>query len=50
MKIHPVGAKLFHADGQMDEQTDMLKLTVTLCNFLNAPELKVMLNEYNYKH
>ena len=33
MKIHPVGAKLFHADGR----TDMTKLTVTLCNFANTP-------------
>ena len=31
---HPVGAKLFHADGQ----TDMTKLIVTFCNFVNMPK------------
>ena len=33
MKIYPVGAELFHADGQMDLQagrrTDMTRLMVT---------------------
>jgi len=33
MKIHPVGAELFHAD----RRTDM-NLTVAFCNFANAPE------------
>ena len=33
MKIHPVGAELFHADGW----TDMMKLSVTFRNFANAP-------------
>jgi hypothetical protein len=33
MKIHPVGAELFHADGQ----TDTTKLTVAFRNFANAP-------------
>ena len=33
MKIHPVGAELFHVDGQ----TDMTKLTVTFCNFVHIP-------------
>ena len=32
MKIHPVGAKLFHVGGR----TDMTKLTVTFRNFVNA--------------
>jgi len=32
MKIRPVGAELFHADG------DMTKLIVKLRNFANAPE------------
>jgi len=32
MKTRPVGAKLFHTDGQ----TDMMNLTVALCNFANA--------------
>jgi len=34
MKIHPVGAELFHADGQ----TDMTKLMVAFRNFANAPK------------
>jgi hypothetical protein len=34
MKIRPVGAKLFHADGQ----TDMKKLTVNSHNFANEPK------------
>jgi len=32
MKIHPAGAKLFHAG-----QTGMTKLTVTFCYSANAP-------------
>ena len=34
MKIRPVGAELFHADGR----TDMSNLIVGLCNFANAPK------------
>jgi len=34
MKIRPVGAKLFHADGR----TDMTKLIVAFRNFANAPK------------
>ena len=34
MKIRPVGAELFHADGQ----TDMTKLTVSVPSFAKAPE------------
>ena len=33
MKIRPVGAELFHADGQ----TDVAKVIVTFRNFANAP-------------
>ena len=33
MKIRPVGAEMFHADGQMD----MMKLMVALRDFANAP-------------
>ena len=36
MKIRSVGAVLFHADGQMDRQTDTMKLIVTFCYFANA--------------
>lgn len=28
IKMHPVGARLFHADGQTDGRTDMTKLLV----------------------
>jgi hypothetical protein len=34
MKIRPVGAELFHADGL----TDTTKLIVAFRNFANAPE------------
>ena len=37
MKIRPVGAQLFHADGQTDRQTDMAKLTVAFRSFAKAP-------------
>ena len=33
-KIHPMGAKLFHAD----RGTEMTKLTVTFHNFVKAPK------------
>ena len=33
MKIHLVGAEVFHADGQ----TGMTKVRVAFCNFANAP-------------
>jgi hypothetical protein len=38
MKILPVGDELFHADGRTDgqTQTDMVKLTVVICNFTNT--------------
>jgi len=38
MKIHPVGAKLFHAGGQADGQTDMTKLRVAFHDFVNMPK------------
>jgi len=41
MKIRPVEAEFFHADGQ----TDMTKLTVAFRNFTNAPK-RPMLNTY----
>jgi len=37
MKIRPLGAEWFHADGQTHKQTDMTKLTVILRNSANAP-------------
>jgi len=46
MKIPPVGAELFYADGrtdrqtdrQTDKQTDVTTLTVTFLNFAKAPQ------------
>jgi len=38
MTIHPVGAKLFHVDRQRDRETDMSKLIVPVCKFVNAPK------------
>jgi len=40
MKIHPVGAVLFHADGQ----TDMRKLIFTFRHCVNAPKSGFSLN------
>jgi hypothetical protein len=37
MKIRPVGAELFHADGR----TDMMKIIVAFRNFANAPKVKM---------
>jgi len=34
MKIRPVGAEVFHADGR----TDMTKQVVAFCNFSKAPK------------
>ena len=48
MKICPVGAKLFHADGQTDGQTDMTKLTVALNKFTNAPKIAVFIAVYAF--
>jgi len=36
MKIHPLGAELFHVDRQTDGRTDMTKLIVTFHHFVNA--------------
>ena len=41
MTIGPVGAELFHADGQ----TDMTKLTVAVRNFPEAPNKNVQLQQ-----
>jgi hypothetical protein len=43
IKIHPVGAELFHSEGQ----TDMTNLTVAFRNFANAP--KIVLNTFLLK-
>jgi hypothetical protein len=38
MKIHPLGAELFHEEGQTDRQTDKTKLKVAFRKFANAPK------------
>ena len=38
MKFRQVGAELFHAGGQTDRETDMMKLTFAFRNFWNAPK------------
>ena len=38
MKILPLGAKLFYADGLVDDPTHTTKLTVVFRNFANAPQ------------
>ena len=37
--IRPVGADLFHADGQADIQTDMTKVIAAFNSFGNAPKI-----------
>ena len=41
VKILPVEAELFHADGRTDRRTDMTKLIVAFRNFANAPKKRV---------
>jgi len=43
MKIRPVGAELFYADGQTtaDRRIDMTTLIVIFRNFSNAPKYSV---------
>jgi hypothetical protein len=38
MEIQPVGAELFHAQGQTDWRTNMTKLRITFRSFKNAPD------------
>jgi hypothetical protein len=38
MKLRPVGAELFHTDGQRYTQTDMTKLIVAFRNFTSTPK------------
>ena len=37
MEIHPVGAELSHADGQMDRRTDVTSVVLSLHSFADAP-------------
>ena len=38
IRIHSVGAELFHADGRTDRWTDMTKLIIAFSGFANAPK------------
>jgi len=38
MKIRPVGAESFHAEGQTDTRRDTTKLMVAFPNFAKAPK------------
>jgi hypothetical protein len=37
MKIRPVGAELFHADGRMDRRTGISKPIVAFLDIANVP-------------
>jgi hypothetical protein len=50
MKIHPVGAELFHADRQRDKQTDTMKLTVIFHNFANVSKKDAMVQIHTLWH
>ena len=39
MTIRPVGAELFHMDGETDGRTDMTKLIVAFRNFAKGPKI-----------
>jgi hypothetical protein len=51
MKICPVGAELFHADGRW---TDVTKLKVAFCNFSIAPKpgpgIQLYINPHHLLH
>jgi len=38
MKIHSVGAEIFHTDRRTDGRTDMTKIIAAFRNFANAPK------------
>jgi len=42
MKIHPVGAELFYADGRTDWWTDPTKLTLAFRNFVGPPKTYIV--------
>ena len=54
VKIRPVGAELFHADGgtdrQTDRQADMTKLIVAFHNFTNAPKNSLHVGDHRVTH
>jgi hypothetical protein len=40
-----VGAELFHSDKLVDKRTDLIKLKVAFCDFLNTLEIHFLINE-----
>jgi hypothetical protein len=42
MKIRPVEAELFHADGRIDREKIMAKLIIAYRNLANAPTTSIM--------
>ena len=57
VKIRPVGAELFYADGQTGGRRDMKELTVAFRNFANAlknmrrgQDTEVMYSSCKYSH
>ena len=52
MKIPPVGAELFHAEGQTDGRTDgrtdMTKLTVAFRTSAQAPNKHIKLMKFDF--
>jgi len=50
MKIHPVGAELFHADGRKIGQTNITKLAVAFRNFEKASKSKNHLQQRTMAH
>jgi hypothetical protein len=49
MRIHPVGAELFHADERTDRQTDTTKLIVAFRNFANVPKHSTVCPQFTHK-
>jgi hypothetical protein len=48
MKIRPVAAGVFHADGRTGRGTDMKKLVAAFRTFANAPKKPVKIVRHGY--
>jgi hypothetical protein len=49
MKIRPVGAEFFNADGQTERQTDIAKLIVAFRNFAKTSKNSGNVPFFNYR-
>jgi hypothetical protein len=49
MKICLVGTELFQADGRMNGETNVMKLTVAFRSFANMPKTRVFFNIFEVK-